>query len=162
MIYKVVSKSLTKTKQWNIDPDEVLEAAFYGFMQAFETYTKDKGAFTNWVWQKSRNRILDLIRRKADDKKLKFQVTNEIELDAILTDPKEKFVLAEWLQTLSKDGRYVANLLFATPIEIKATLAQLGSDSPANWRMAIRELLRDQNWTNDRIKKVFHEIKEAL
>jgi DNA-directed RNA polymerase specialized sigma24 family protein len=158
MLHGIVHNAV---KRYNLDHSITLSEAFYGFLQAFDTYSPDKGAFTTWAWTKASRRILDLVRKRAEDLK-KPPVTTDIDLDLIFKEHPQKFNLEDWLEDLTPDANYVAKLVFYIPSDIKASLVQLRSDSPANWRFAIREFLSDQEWSDERIKMAFREIKEKL
>lgn len=146
-------------KQYQLDFDEMLSAAYLGFTEAFHSYSNDKGEFTTWVAFKATKAIQTLLRKEI--KRTSQPVTSEIELTLIAY--KESFWdIDEWMETLSEEARMVAQLALAPPSDIKATLAQLKYKTPANWRYAIRDYLNDCGWVEDKVKRVFQEIHEAL
>lgn len=146
-------------EMYHLDLDDVIEAAYFGFMRAFAGYRSNKGEFTTWCGFKVKKSILDLVRKRAKESK---RPREDAELDQLVEDKRPPFDQNELMDRLSEDGQFVASLVLSPPTDIRATLIILGRDSPGNWRYAIRDFLRDSGWTVRRVAKAFQEIKGAL
>jgi len=148
-------------RKYRIDRDLLVAAAYYGFMQAYGTYDPRYGEFTTWVGVKVKRRLSDELRKKINERK---RVATGAGLD-LLPDPEviePEFDTVAFFRKLSDDAQTVAGLVISKPIDVRLVLSQLGPDSPANWRQALREVLGELGWEKDRIHKAFLEIKEAL
>jgi hypothetical protein len=156
-VYKLVNKARRK---YNLDPDEVMEAAYLGFMQAWETYRNPNVKFLTWCGRKVSYRILDLI--KATIKQRRQEMMSLSLMDVIAKDHSNRFNVEDWLKGLSADARLVAKLIIDPPIDIRTMLIQLKSESACNWRYAIRDYLRDLGWSEKRMKLAFTEIRQQL
>lgn len=157
-VHKLVNDFVSVYK---LDKEEVTSAAYFGYCQAYHTYDhRHQTEFTTWVGFKVKKRLLDLLRKTTLEKKGK--VTS---LDDNLIDVPERsydFNFVEWAETLSRAARTIASLAVYQPIDIKLLLAQMGEDSPSNWRYALREFCLERHWESEWISNAFQEIKERL
>lgn len=185
MIYKLVNAF---SKNDMLDKDELLSAAHEGFLEAYETHTQKKGAFTTRCYSLVVFRLRDVIRKQ---KVLSSRFPREVfsfkgeynsyeeRLDTLAEEDNKRarkplftlidkrtsaFSLEDWCDAhrLSSDARLVAKIALDTPLEVKLTLAQLASDIPVNVRFAIREYLIDLGWCKSRIKRSFLELKRSI
>jgi hypothetical protein len=137
-----------------VDKAELVSAAYYGFMQAYDTYDPKYGEFSTWVGVKVKKRLSDTLRGKIkhDEKKHLTNVDqNYMESVKDREEPVCDFDPKNWMKKLSPDAKFVAELVVNTPVDIKFLIAQLGSESPGNWRQAIREFLSELSWTPGRM-----------
>jgi hypothetical protein len=144
---------------YHLDKEEVISAAYFGYCQAYHTYDHST-EFTTWVGFKVNKRLLDLLRKTILERKGKV-----ISLDDNLIDVPERsyeFNFVEWAETLSKAARTIASVAVYQPIDIRLLLAQMGEDSPSNWKYALREYCLERKWDPQWVVDAFTEIKERL
>lgn len=150
-------------RRWPLlDGEEVLRTAFFAYSQAYDTYNPKKGSLTNWVTNKIRGAMKNLIREEITKAKRAARYIKDFDLQLLPLPEQPQFNLEEWMSRLSPDGQKVAKLVFNPPIDIRVLLKQIGEKRKLAWRLAIKEFLRECNWSNRRIRKVFTEIKESL
>jgi hypothetical protein len=154
LIHKLVWEA---TRRYGLPRDDVLEAAHWGFVQAYHSFTPGLGyAFDTWMGFKIDKRIKDLLRQRATARKFE-----PVDPELIPQKEVKKFDVEDWLEKLGEDARLTAGLVLSPPMDVLATLAQIGTQTPADWRLAVREFLRDVGWNHDRMMKAFTEIKET-
>jgi len=151
----------------NVNTAELRSAAYLGYCVAYQTYEPDRGAFSTWVGLKVKTAMLEYVRAQIAKAKKVEALFSQLVPDPFAFDtpeqPKSKFRVNEWLHQLSPDAKKVAKLvLFDPPIDIKLLLKQFGEDRKDAYRRAIKTFLTEINWSRDRIKKAFQEIKESL
>lgn len=155
-VHKLVNDVSSK---YGLDRDDVLEVSLWGFMQAYLSYIPEKGKFSTWTGYKVKKRISDLIRVKQLEGK---RFTTDMDLDIIAKKEYSQLKMEDWLSELPEDARTVASLVLKTPIDVKLSLIQLGKETPANWREAMREFLLDIGWSRNRITQAFRMVKHSL
>lgn len=149
--------------RFRVDRAEVVAEAFYGFMLAYDSYDPTVGAFTTWVQFKVDKRLMTLLRKRIDYARKKV-VNVGVEILETIQDrvQKEQFDSDVLFFRLSKDARDMVKLVLDHPTDVRLLLRQMGTESPGNWRQVIREFFTELDWTPDRIRKTFQEIKEKL
>lgn len=143
-----------------LDPDDVTSAVHLGFVQAYHRWQKGGVTcrFTTLAGNKARNRVLDLMRRQMSrPRTVDISLLGDSVPERSQTPP---FDLDD--KSMSEDARAVVRLVLSRPLSIEVNLAELGPESPANWRQALRDFLSDLGWSVGKIKDVFEEIKGAL
>jgi hypothetical protein len=156
-IHMLVHQAVNK---WRLEYPEALSAAHLGFMQAYESYRPEKGEFLRWVAVKVENRLKDHLREVINQKKHKEVVDFDFEL-VPERDP-ELFDLDSLLNRMSEDAGEVVKQALKPPSDVKLTLAQLGAETPANYRQALREFFGYTGWSERRVRKTFMEIRSKL
>lgn len=125
------------------------------FMDAYLTYER-RSNFTTWVGNKVWYGLKDVLRKRTLHKQLDLNLDEmpEHELD---------FDLFDFMRGLSGDAREVVSLVcLETPTDIMLGLAEIGRDTPAAFKLVLKEYLHDAGWSWDRIRNTFTEIKGAL
>lgn len=151
-------------RKYKLNREDLISAAFLGFMQAYDTFDPKIGEFSTWVCHKVDNRLKDELKAVIDRQNRKTYTGFEQHYLELI--PKKEiyqdFDPVEWLERLNEDARRVASVVLTKPIDIKLLLGQLGGETSHNWRQALREFLAEIEWDSDRIKATFASIKEAL
>ena len=160
LIHDFVNQFYTR---YRIDKDRLVSAAYLGFMQAYDSYDPKIAEFTTWVGTKVQNRLRDEVRRYVKEYK-KYRTGHEEDyLESVpVPAPPPEFDEQAFLQKLTEDAKVVAALVLTKPIDVQLLLRQLGPESPANWRQAMREYLTEIDWSPERVRKSFLEVKGAL
>jgi hypothetical protein len=157
-VYKMVWDFLAVN---DVDQEEAISAGHLGFMQAYHSFKPELGwAFTTWVGIKVQKRLLDLLRSKINDSRRPVVQVDFLEFD--LPDVEYAFSIDEWMETLSEEARLAATYAINPPIDVVWFVKKFQDESPASVRQAIRETLKEAEWSMRKIRKAFKEIKEAL
>jgi hypothetical protein len=148
------------SRGYRIDHEVCIAEGYYAFLQAYDSFDISSDVpFSNWVKIKVMSRLKDLLRKRIKESKRFVSLTDEHDK---AKEVYSLFDIKEWLKGLSKDGRKVAKLVLYPPMDIKWYLGKFGYLSGGNYRQALREVLREMDWDEDRIKNTFIEIKEHL
>lgn len=152
IVFGLVSQTINKFRE--IDQDDIESAAHEGFLQAYDSYIPERGrSFKNWVMDKVKYRIQDLIRNNAKKQK-PSRLPEEVSYD----DRSSEIEL--WLENLSDDARLVVTYVIAPPPAMKKELR--GHVNSYRWKRVLRWYLTSKNWKESRIKSAFQEIRENL
>ncbi|KKK53445.1 hypothetical protein LCGC14_3094720 [marine sediment metagenome] len=155
MLYKLAWNA---TKRWGGDFEEYLSAANEGFMVAYNTYEKGKGAaFSTWVWWVVRGKIQAMVSPKKIDQ-MTVNAGEAIDLDIYSSRPV--FDLPAFLSDLSQDTRQVVGLIVNSPVELLDICST--KDGPECLRSGLKEQLKEAGWTMARIMESFIELKDAI
>jgi RNA polymerase sigma factor (sigma-70 family) len=136
--------------------DELRSEAFMGYVAAVETYD-GRSKFITWVGEKVKGALLTYVRKEASRRRGEYA-----DLDAVPHKPCASFDLDAVLARLTPDAKELVRLVFDTPVPVLMELAELGEETPANVRYALRCWLRDCGWAVQRITDTFTEVREAL
>lgn len=141
---------------------EVDEAIAHGnlmFVEAYDSWDRSRGKFTQWLYFLMWRTLLEQVRRQtmrnARHKRVKFDE------DGLCTESRAHW-LGDLLDGLSEDARTIVSMVLDTPMDLKIALAQRSVDSKQNTKGAFREVLQDMGWSKDQVYKAFDEIREAL
>lgn len=139
------------------DRDELYSDACVAFVEAYDTYNPDRGAFTTHVvWKVN----MHLLRKRADAEKAKARGRVPAQLDG---EPEGR---ADWLRdllgVLGDDAREVVRLVTQAPAGLRAVFAAEAADGPFGVRLTLRSYLEGLGWSRPRINSSFREVREAL
>lgn len=155
-------------RKFYIDRDLVESAAHLAYARAYLTYNHHKGEWEDWVTGKVwRAMITELRKWIAEKERRRNEIKDPHALDQCFKDEPE-FDLEGWLEKLSPDAQFVANIAFDVPIDVKVNLTpKIREDGDPrsfgkNMKSAIIEFLFDLGWTSGKITQTLREIRRAL
>lgn len=149
-------------KRYGGDVEELVSQANELFMDILLSYDSDKAEFSTWLVIKLRFHLREEFREKIRKSKTRPTCQYPEHESYEFGRSYKHFDCKEFMESLSKDGKFVLSLIYDMPMDIWISIRQRGDDSPKNIRRALREYLNDLDWSYMRILKVFKEINKAL
>jgi hypothetical protein len=149
-------------KRFGGDYDELRSDANTLFMEADESYTEDKGSYSNHIRYRVWMGLLEDMRKRIARQNRLPRKGVDLRL-YVAPFARPQFDQAEVEKRLSEDARAVLRLVLDSPIDVEASLTQHGNiRTGGSWRRALREFLRDVGWSMSRVTESFNELKENL
>lgn len=154
-------------RKWGGHYDELFCEANHAFIKAYQAFDPGEGnQFTTLLALAVKRRLADVrgaeLRRARqarsldtvnhDGKCLATQIPNR---------EQRQFNVDDLLEKVSEDGVAVLNLVFDAPADLKRK-AILKGGTGQNWMSTIRQHLRSEGWSSDRIRETFEEIRQVL
>ena len=140
--------------------EEVEELANVYYIEAYDRFTPGRAEFTTHVGYYVWIRLINEMRLKHE----RYQrfPTEPYKLEDH-EQSERMFVVEDFLETLSEDGKTVAQLVLDSPLDIRLSLKRHGENvTPSRLRSAVVHFLKDIGWAMDRIREGFGEVGEAL
>lgn len=146
------------------DVDEMRADANTAFMKGYKAIMEGrhnsddlKVEIRRWVWFE----LFDEYRTRTQHRReVKTVVENYEYIDQLPNNQKGAFVI-EFFDGLSSDARTAAMLVLDPPADVAHTARAKGG-SECNMRSTMRQHLRQQGWTTERITACFEEVAKAL
>jgi hypothetical protein len=145
------------------DVDELRGLAAEIFLDAYRTWSPDRGSFRKWVSFRVWTGLTEVRRTSL----MRAQRLKRIYPDMrILSKTAPTFHIQSFMSDLSQDAQFILHLITYRPmgLERKWYSKAVGErePQPRNLRTAIKTLLRELGWSSVRITASFNEIKTAL
>jgi len=119
------------------------------FVRCYHDWQPDRAAFKTLLINRIRYRLTDKARVELNRKRILKRVTLLDQASKVT-----KFDLSEFIDALSDDARMVVLLAF----EIWA----LSDCRPVEIRKGLREYLRQADWSHQRIRNAFYQVRSML
>jgi DNA-directed RNA polymerase specialized sigma24 family protein len=145
-------------RRFQFDLDEAFSACNLAYMRAYESYDGST-KFSTWVAHKAWKYMQSALNRKRLQDRRK--AITDIDLDLLMGKPVPDFSLEDYIEGMSDEARAVVNLVMRPPKSVKKILKQFGEETDINLRMAVKEVLKRNNWSDEKIKCVFREVRNG-
>lgn len=148
-------------KRYGGDLDDLYGQCHLIFMRAYLTYDRQHGDFKKWLSFLSFKILFERMRYTTRrNARLRPQRWNGfIEGTCGVTYAP----LADLLDDLSEDAQFVAWLAISSPPDVRLALyCRPSQDAASSVRAALREVLKDMGWYNQRVTDAFNEIRSVL
>lgn len=152
-LHRLVGKFITRHGG---DWDDYLSFAYMTFLESFARFNPSKGSFHKFVSTRVWYRLME--ERREGARKHKCRRIGEVCPDTLPT--RRTFSWVELMDSLSEDGQTVIRLTFGKDVAV--AVAGMRQNRPDTIRHAIREVLTDIGWDEDRITSSFDEILDVL
>lgn len=129
------------------------------FIHVYNSYKKNKGAFSTWLYIHVWGGLLDY--SKALHKQNPYSpICKEKALESLIAKPLS-FSSLEFLDGICEDTKLIINLIWEPPEEIMKVEIKSGKHS-CHMRRVLRTYLSKIGWTGRRIQESFEEIERML
>ncbi len=158
LIYKLCYNFHIKS---GIEFEELVAEANLAFLKAYKAFNPKRGAFTTLLyWSVVHHLQRIAVQRSKRSKVWKTNLPNS-NLIQMHVKIAGDFNLPKFTESLSRDGKFLVELIFDGPNEIGKALRTIRIEK-RNWRKILKIHLKTIGWSGCRISKSFREVREAL
>jgi len=143
------------------DFEELYAEACSMYIDIYDTFDEDLGAFSTWLYQRVFYGLLDKLRRTASRNASLPREHDTSVVDNAPARQVNNYRLVEIYHDLSDEAKEVCKLVLDLPRTISYEADSRGGTTSCV-RGAIRQFLLGAGWVNEQISETFEEIKEAL
>jgi hypothetical protein len=160
LLYKTCHKFW---KEHGGDLEELQGEAREIFMEAYESWDKERSCFLTWVGKMVWYGLISRLGKRAK----KHNKHPEVSLggaETLEAGTGTGFDLNEFLDELKWDARAVVELVLDPPLALRAEMqdGKKYQTDPLWKRFALRQYLKSEGWSDKRISDVFLRIQGAL
>lgn len=153
-------------RRYGVDVEESIGVGKEIFMKVLTApigrggYDPTRGSFTNWLRFKVWHELLERKEREARDYSRLKRVDAELGVVADRTPPLGRW--AEIRDELSTDAKMVAHVFLDPPLDVKASLMEMGRPTPFRMQRAVMDFFTTMGWTRDRVLESFGELQRVV
>jgi RNA polymerase sigma factor (sigma-70 family) len=136
-----------------VEWDDLLQEAAVAYFESLETYDKDKGQVTTYVWHCITNRLTNYLK---EQEKYKAHIHEEelYHIDEIELTRHPAQIASEFWESLTEEAKVIANMILFTPRKYTCLTS-------AEAKGRITRIMTKNGWEKEKINAAINCLKLA-